>query len=180
MKSQILTKRYVQGFVNSVREDAEFFSLSRQLASFQSLLSVHKKLKDVLTRPFLPPAKKVEVARELLARMSLNGKASRFILLLVEKSRLDLLPGILESLPEMWNTKKGLLTFEVSSAVPLADLQKEKLKEEMARFTGGSVALKYKVDASLIGGLSLKRGNIIYDISVKGSLSRIKEKIGKE
>lgn len=180
MKSQILIKRYVQGFVNSVREDAEFSSLSRQIADFQSFLSAHKKVKDVLTSPFLPSAKKVDVARELLARIPLNGKVSRFILLLVEKSRLDLLPGILESLPEMWNTKKGILTFEVSSAVPLPDPQKKKMEEEMARFAGGPVALKFKVDASLIGGLSLKRGNIIYDISVKGSLSRIKEKIGKE
>jgi len=37
------------------------------------------------------------------------------------------------------------------------------------------VSLKYRSDSTLVGGLSIRRGNIIYDVSIRGNLDRLKE-----
>ena len=90
MKSQVLIKRYTQGLNNSIKSEEEFLILSRQLLDFQNLLSTQKDLKKILASAFLPTSKKIEIAKEVLANVSLEAKATRFILLLVEKNRLEL------------------------------------------------------------------------------------------
>lgn len=177
MKSQILIKRYTQGLVNSIQSDKEFNTLSQQLIAFYELLTTHKKMKETLSSPFLPTTKKLQIAKEILAKNSLSEKISRFILLLVENSRLVLLPDIIENLPVLWNEKKGISSIEVSSAVPLLESQKRKLREKLEILEKGPVSLNYKIDPALIGGLSIRKGNIVYDVSIKGSSQILKEKI---
>lgn len=180
MKDHILIKRYSQGLVNSISNDQEFKKLYQQLKDFYSLISEHKNLREALSSLFLPTTKKIQIAKEILAKGLWVEKISRFILLLVEHSRLGLLPHILEFLPVLWDEKKGISTIEVSSAVPLLGVQKKKLKEKLEILEKSQVSLKYKVNPKLIGGLSIRKGNIVYDVSIKGSLESLKEKICEE
>ncbi|UCE22841.1 MAG: ATP synthase F1 subunit delta [Candidatus Aminicenantes bacterium] len=177
MKSQILVKRYTLGLVNSVKDEAEFSALLRELSAFSELLHTHKDLKDALLNPFLPTSRKLQIAQDLLASAPTEKKAERCILLLVENDRLELLPQIIESLPDAWNEEKGVDTYEVASVVPLSDDQRKKLKAKLERLEKKPVILKYRIDPELVGGLMIKRKNIVYDISIKGSLLRLKEKI---
>jgi len=45
MKNEILVKRYAQGLINSVKDEAEFLSLWREISAFSELLQSHKELK---------------------------------------------------------------------------------------------------------------------------------------
>jgi len=177
MKSQILIRRYTQGLVNAIKEESEFLRLSRELSDFSKILSSHAKLWKTLSSLFLPKDKKIQILEEILARKVYLEKTSRFVLLLVRHNRLDLLASILDSLPVFWNEKKGIFTFEVASVVPLTENQRERLKKELELLEKRPVTLDYKIDPELVGGLSVRRGNIVYDVSIKGSLLRLKERI---
>jgi F-type H+-transporting ATPase subunit delta len=180
MKSRDLEKRYTQGLINSAKDEREFLVLCRQLHSFNDLLSTQKELKKALASPFIPSAKKNEIAREILTRASFEDKALRFLLLLIENDRIALLPGILEFLPVLWNEEKGISTFEVSSVLPLTEDQKRKLEEKLHRLEDRPVSLTYRIDPSLIGGLSIRKGNIVFDVSISGSLEKLREIISGE
>jgi F-type H+-transporting ATPase subunit delta len=177
MKNEILTKRYTQGLINSVKDEAEFSALSREISDFSELLQSHKELKDALSSPLLPLSKKKQIAEEILVKKSVAEKTLRFILLVVKNMRIELLPEIVESLPEAWNEKKGVSTLEVASVVPLSDRQKKKLQEKLMKLEKRKVSLKYRIDPELIAGLWIRRGNIVYDVSLKGSLVNLKDKI---
>jgi F-type H+-transporting ATPase subunit delta len=177
MKNEVLTKRYTQGLVNSVKDETEFSALSREISDFSELLESYKELKDVLSNPLLPMSKKKQIAEEILVKKSVAEKTLRFILLMVENMRLELLPEIVESMPEVWNEKKGVSTFEVASVVPLSDEQKKKLQEKLMKLEKRQVSLKYRIDPELIAGLWIKNGNIVYDVSLKGSLVCLKDKM---
>ncbi len=179
MKSQILVKRYTLGLVNATKDEEEFSALLKELSAFSELLDKHPKLKDILFNPFLPTSRKVLIVKELLTGKTVKEKAHRLILLLVENNRLELLPDILKAFPEMWNEEKGVHTFEVASVVPLSDDQKKKLKEKLEQLEKKPVILKYRIEPGLIGGLWIKRKNIVYDISIKGSLIRLQEVISE-
>lgn len=180
MRAQILVKRYTRGLVNSIKDQKEFETLSKQLEVFFKLLSDHKKLHEALTNPFLPKTRKIEIGKDILSRAKWAEKTSRFLMLLIEKDRIELLPDILESFPVLWNERRGISTIEVSSAVPLQEDQKRKLKEKLELLERGPVSLKYRIDPELIGGLFLKKGSIVYDVSIKGHLESLKEKIIEE
>jgi ATP synthase F1 delta subunit len=114
---------------------------------------------------------------DLLKTLSYRPKTARFISLCVENDRLEFFADILDGLQEHWNEEMGVSTFEVSSVVPLNESQKERLKEKLERLEQKPVFLKFKTDPYLVGGLSIQRGNIIYDVSIRGSLDRLKENI---
>jgi F-type H+-transporting ATPase subunit delta len=179
MRSRILIKRYAQGLINSAKNEREFESLVDELREFDNFLSAQTKLRDTLKSPFLPATKKTEIAAQILGRSSHGNKAKRFLLLLVENNRLALLPEILELLPVLWNEEQGIATFEVSSVVPLNAAQKNRLEEQLIRLENRPVRLMYKIAPSLIGGLSIRKGNIVYDASIQGDLERLKQKIAE-
>jgi F-type H+-transporting ATPase subunit delta len=154
--------------------------LSNELGEFAHFFSSHEELQDTLQSPFLPATKKTEIATRILEILSVGDKARRFLLLLVENGRLALLPEILEHLPVLWNREQGIVTFEVSSVIPLSSEQKKRLEEKLTSLEQSPVMLTYKMDHSLIGGLSIRKGNIVYDASIQGDLERLKQKIAEE
>jgi F-type H+-transporting ATPase subunit delta len=179
MRSQILVKRYTQGLANAIKSREEFETISGELADFLSLLSAHKELKGFLFSFFLTTDKKAQIVKEILAKKSVHEKTSRFLLLLVVHNRLELLGDILDQLPVVWNEKQGVLTFEVSSVVPMTAAQKEKLQRELELVEKSSVRLNFKIDPELVGGLYLRRANTAYDDSIRGHLTKLKEKISE-
>ncbi|HEX2694263.1 MAG TPA: F0F1 ATP synthase subunit delta, partial [Acidobacteriota bacterium] len=64
-----------------------------------------------------------------------------------------------------------------SSAVPLTDDQKVRLTATLESLERKPVSLGYRIDPGIIGGLALRKGNVVYDVSVEGDLLRLKEKI---
>lgn len=177
MKNLVLVKRYCQGLLGSVRSAEEYASSLEELKSFAKLLEDQKELNLTLMTPFLPASRKIKVAEEILRRLELQPKIRRFLLLLVENERLELLPDILSLLPDLWNEAQGVVTFEVFSVVPLKPEQETKVQRELENLEQRPVALKFHKDPSLIGGISLRKGNVVYDVSLKGSLEQLREKI---
>lgn len=155
-------------------------SSQEELSEFDRFLSSRAKILEALQSPFLPAAKKKEMAAEILEQTSIGEKIKRFLLLLVENSRLSLLPEILAYMPVLWNEEQGISTFEVSSVIPLSVDQKKRLQEKLARLEKRPVALSFMTDPSLIGGLSIRKGNIVYDASIQGDLERLKQNITEE
>lgn len=179
MKNPILVKRYTQGLVAALKDEPEFIAVSREVAEFRELVSAHGALRGTLASPFVAARKKAQVIRDVLARSGFTDKTSRFILLLLDHKRLDLLGDVLETLPVLWNERRGVATFEVSSVVTLAEAQKRRLKAELERLEGGPVFLRYSIDPGLVAGFSLQRGNVIYDASLRGHLAKIKQRISE-
>ena len=179
MKNPILVKRYAQGLAGALKDEPEFIGISRELAEFQELLSAQGVLKETLASPFVTARKKAQIISDILARSGFTDKTSRLILLLLEHSRLDLLGDILEALPVIWNERRGVATFEVSSVVALADSQKQRLQAELERLEGRAVFLRYSIDPALVAGFTLQKGNVIYDASLRGQLVKIKQTISE-
>jgi len=154
--------------------------LCDELTEFEHFLGAHSTLLDTLKSPFLPATKKTEITKRILERFLIGEKAKRFLLLLVENSRLTLLPKILEFLPVLWNEIQGITNFHVSSVIHLNPAQKKRLEEKLTLLEHRPVFLTYKLDPKLIGGLSIRKDNIVYDASIRGDLERLKQKIAKE
>jgi F-type H+-transporting ATPase subunit delta len=163
--------------MNSIADEKEYTALSNQLNQINQIFSDHEELDDLFKQPFLSTTKKKKLAGEILSSVSLDPKVERFILLLLEHGRMELLPAILELLPDMWNEKRGISTFEVFSVIPLTESQIKKLSKKLEKLEKAPVALKFREDPSLIGGLSIIKDNVVYDVSLKGDLNNLMEKI---
>jgi len=82
-------------------------------------------------------------------------------------------------LPDIWAEEKGIETFEVSSAVELTEEEKNRLKETLEKLEKKPARLLFSLKPEIIGGLLIKKGNVYYDVSIKGSLLKLKEIISQ-
>ena len=177
MRSQIVAKRYALGMVKAIENDEEYNRIYQEIESFLDLIEKKKDFKNFILSPFYSSHQKKEVLSQILEKIPFSEKSKRFFFLLIEKNRLLLLEEIKELIQIYWNEKKNIHTFEVTSAYPLTEEQKERLKKKLKRIVKTEVDIKFQIDPSLIGGLRIKKGDILYDGSIKGNLLKLKEKI---
>jgi F-type H+-transporting ATPase subunit delta len=180
MKNLALVKKYAQGFVQAVLDEAEYASAGGDVRAFLALLDSRSDLRRALVSPFVNARRKAAVLDEVLSRLGTGPKARRFLALLLKHKRLDLLQAVVEALPEAWSERLGVVTYEVSSAVPLTEAQKARLARGLEAAEKRPVRLVPRTDPAILGGLTLRKGHIVYDASVEGELAAIQERLGQE
>ena len=179
MRNPVLVKRYAEGLAAALKSEEEFALVQGELAAFSALLESHPKLGPILLRPFLTTAKKTAIAREILEREGYAPKSRRFLLLLVQHRRLDILSSVVRDLPALWLERRGVRSFEVRSVVPLNHGMRARLEDELRRLEGAPVRCSYDLDPELVGGLLVRKGNLVYDMSLRGQIDRLKALISE-
>ena len=113
--------------------------------------------------------------------VALEGKVSattlRFLELLIEKKRFDLLPAISADMGKLVAEKNNTAKAQVRTAGPLSADAQAKLKRGLSTFAGKDVELDIKEDPELIGGLVVRLGDWVLDSSLRGQLRKMKETI---
>jgi F-type H+-transporting ATPase subunit delta len=179
MKNQALVRKYAEGLAQALLDEREFASVGAEVRAFRDLFVSREDLRKALASPFVNARKKAAVLEEILAVSGTGPKASRFLSLLLRHKRLGLLPAVADLLPEAWSDKHGVVSFEVTSAVPLTDGQKDRLSKGLEASEKKPVRLVFKTDPVLVGGLAVRKGHIVYDASVEGRLAALKELLGQ-
>jgi ATP synthase F1 delta subunit len=179
MKNPILVKRYVEGLSGALASPAEYEAVRRELEEFSAQLSGHDGLRRALLQPFVGASKKEAIIEEVLDRMKVRDKTRRLLRLLLHHGRLEILPRILEGLPDSWRGSQGVRSFEVRSVLPLTPAQKKRLEGRLEKLESGPVHCRYAIDPALVGGLTVCRGNLVFDVSLKGQLERLKDTISE-
>jgi len=175
MRNQALVKRYAEGLAGALKSVEEYDAVRRELSEFSDILETNANLRDVLLRPFLPAEKKTRIVEDVLDRQSCLEKTRRFVHLLLRHRRMEILSPVLRDLPSLWNEHHGVVSFEIRSVVPVEDGQRIKLEAELRKLEGRPVSCAYVLDPGIVGGLYIKKGNMVYDVSLKGQLERLKE-----
>ncbi|CUS78218.1 ATP synthase, F1 delta subunit [Candidatus Kryptonium thompsonii] len=102
----------------------------------------------------------------------------KFILLLVEKKREDLLHDIVKVYQELYDEKVGVVTAEVITALELNGNERKKIEKKILELTGAKkVKAIYKVDPSILGGIIIKIGDTVYDASIKRRIQLLREQL---
>jgi len=68
-------------------------------------------------------------------------------------------------------------TLRVLSSKPLSQESKEKIENLFRKKVEGQVDFAYEVDASIIGGIKVVDGSIVYDGSISGKLDQLKQSL---
>lgn len=110
-------------------------------------------------------------------RDELNDRSRRFLSVLAENKRLELLPEIAEQYEVRRAEEEQSLDVEIISAYPLTDEQADKLKAALHRKYEREINLSSSVDAELMGGAVIRAGDNVIDGSVRGKLEKLRESL---
>jgi F-type H+-transporting ATPase subunit delta len=167
--------RYAKALLDVSRKEGDPQAVERDLAAFVSQADGHPQLARVLVNPAIPVQRKVALVDELLKRSPVQVVLARMLRLLAERDRLVLLADLLDEYRRRLMDLQNVVQAEVTSAVPLPEGAAQAIEGAIAARTGRTVAMKTRVDPSLLGGVVTRIGSVVYDGSVKRQLEKMKD-----
>ncbi|WP_442111059.1 F0F1 ATP synthase subunit delta [Pseudomonas sp. NUPR-001] len=152
----------------------------QQLANWSAMLglaaavSQDDTMQRLLKAPRLTSAEKAATFVEVCGD-KFDVQAKSFIQVAAENERLLLLPEI-SALFELYKAEQEKsVDVEVTSAFALNQEQQDKLAKVLSARLDREVRLQVSEDASLIGGVVIRAGDLVIDGSVRGKIAKLAE-----
>lgn len=103
----------------------------------------------------------------------LSASVRNFLSLVAANKRLMALPAIADLYEEEKAKSEKTADVVVTSAFVLNDEQQETLAKQLAIKLDRRINIRTEVDASLIGGVVVRTGDLVIDASVRGKLAKL-------
>lgn len=177
MTGGALAKRYARALAEAVGDPQELEAVGRELAAFVQLLREHRDLRALLANPGVQQADKAAILERLAVGLALRPTATAFLRLVLEKGRLGSLETIAGLYQDFMDERLGRVRAEVTTAAPVDGAIMGRLAERLAAVAGKRVVLEAKTDVGLLGGLTARIGDTVYDGSLRAQLARVREQL---
>jgi F-type H+-transporting ATPase subunit delta len=165
-----VARRYAKALVDLGLETGTLDALSDEISRAASAYEASADLRQAMENPLVSHAQKKGILTEVAEKLALGPIAKNTLLLLNDRRRLRILPGVAQLLREISDAKKGVLRAEVISAAPLSEAYYGKLLAQLEKMTGKKVVLDKKEDPALLAGVVTRIGDTVYDGSLLARL----------
>lgn len=179
MTNNTISKRYAKALVQLASEEGLIDRFREELLAVNSVVKADKELQSFFSNPAFTGEQKKAVMQELISRTGCSELVSNFLMLLVDKKRQAFLGQIVAAYEKLADEFSGLIRPMVSTAFVLNEKQVLDIRSALESKTGKKVIPQVTVDSSLIGGVVVQIGDMVYDSSVKTQLNRIQDILQK-
>ena len=158
----------------------EYAQAHQQLANWSAMLglaaavSQDDTMQRVLKAPRLTSTEKATTFVEVCGD-KFDAQARNFLSIVSENNRMEVLPEIADMFELYKAEQEKSVDVDVTSAFALNDEQQDKLAKVLSARLGREVRLHAAEDASLIGGVVIRAGDLVIDGSVRGKLAKLAE-----
>lgn len=150
------------GIVEVVMDDLE---------SVAAVLQDEPEFVSLLTLGHVKEEEKAQMVRRVF-KGRINDLTLDFLSVLAKRNRMSFLRGIGERYEMLLDERKNLHRIEVTLANPPTDEQVEKIKADIKAAINAEVKLLVSVDPAIIGGIIIRKGDLMVDNSVRTILNR--------
>jgi F-type H+-transporting ATPase subunit delta len=175
MKNRIIIKRYVEAFMAYAGQASW---VSAAVGDFKNMAKVLQKCPELLK--FLQAPEITGHQKEDFIDRVLGGDFSRefaqFLKLLLEKSRIEFLPGIVKYALDTYS-HGNQVEASLKSVFPIDPGLVERIKLQLESGLNRKLKLTAGLDPELLGGVQVTIGNMVIDGSVRRRLKELEEKM---
>lgn len=134
------------------------------------------EVKELIAAPSLAPAVKAHQLIDVV-REDIDDRCRRFVNVLADNQRLDLLPEIAAQFEALKAEAEKTLDVEITAAVELTDQQVASYAQALRQRFDQDVNVSVDIDPGLVGGAIVRAGDTVIDGSVRGRLTRLVESL---
>lgn len=173
-RRQTAARRYAEAAFDVGQSDA---TLDRWEADFAILRDAlgSAELRGVLDHPGIDYATKERIVRRVGSAIS--AEAMNLVLLMVRRGRPRQILPMTEHFAELLRRQRGISRAEVRSAVALSAKDEAEVASRLRSLVGNEIELRVTVDPELIGGISVRIGDQLYDGTVRSRLERLRARL---
>tara|TARA_B110000971_G_C19770140_1_gene390487 strand:- start:45 stop:602 length:558 start_codon:yes stop_codon:yes gene_type:complete len=167
--------RYALALYELAKENSELETVEKNIKEFLAIYNVSEDLKNFIKNPTQAQSSQLDVLNKVSAGMNLSKIIKNFLSILIYKRRIFFLNTIFVNFLSLVSRKRGELKASLISSKNLTNEELKNLNTELSQAIGNSVALNYKVDETLIGGLKMQIGSLMIDTSIKNKLKKYQQ-----
>jgi F-type H+-transporting ATPase subunit delta len=180
MSVETVARRYASALADIVMKSGEKDVVKSELKTWEEMLNSNRDLNNAFYNPAITQDSKEKVLEKLLARSNPSKTTANFLRILLKNKRLTEINAINEKFDLVLAERSGVISASVTSSRELSDGEKNDLKANLAKLTGGKeIKIDYKIDENIIGGAITRVGSTVYDGSVKTQLEILKNQMIK-
>ncbi|HEX5041227.1 MAG TPA: ATP synthase F1 subunit delta [Candidatus Limnocylindria bacterium] len=167
-------RRYAEAAFEIASADRSIDDWERDLERLQEVLA-DPELRALVEHPAVAYADKERVLRRVAG--DVKPGAANLVLLMVRRGRPRAIAAMVEHFRALVRRQRGVALAEIRTALPLEDAQRDEVKDRLHQLTGDDIEITEVVDESLIGGITVRIGDQLYDASVRNRLERLRARL---
>ena len=167
---------YARALIEVARAEGLLVDVEDDLFRFARVFEGSDDLRQALTDPSTPPARRAAVVEELMGAKALQLSAA-LASLVVAAGRASDHPAVVDRFVALAAEERSRELAEVRSAVELTDEQVSRLAEALSQATGKQVEVKVIVDDRVMGGIVATIGDVVIDGTVRHRIEQLKERL---
>jgi F-type H+-transporting ATPase subunit delta len=171
-------ERYAKALFDLAVEECQVDQFGQELTEIRTILADYPDLERLLYHPQVQGSDKKEMMSRIFAGQ-VSPMVLNFMLLIIDKGRIDLLKAMGEYYHQLAREAKGIIEVQVETAFELASEDRAKLAAKLKQMTGKEVEMKEMVNRTLIGGIRVRIGDKVIDGSIQRHLERMKETLAQ-
>lgn len=166
--------RYARSLMELAQEKGVLAGVHEDMRLVADACAANRDLVLLLKSPVVKADTKEKILHKVFVG-KVGQLTATFMDILVRKGRERLLPDVAHAFSSLYKVYKGIVIAEVGSAVPLSDSVRAKVRAlAVKQHPGKTIELVEKVDAELIGGVSVRIGDELYDGTVSRRLNDLR------
>jgi F-type H+-transporting ATPase subunit delta len=166
--------RYAQALFELAVENRALEPVEADLKGLTELLRQSPDLRRLLVSPRFTAEEKGKGLAAVAERAGVQPLTAKFLGLLAANRRTNALGEIVAAFHRLAAARRGLVSAQVITALPLTDVQTAALKSALRQAIGKDPEIEARIDPAILGGVKVRVGSRLYDASLKSRLDSLK------
>ena len=174
MKNTSSSNRYSDAIFEIASQDDNLSEWGDFLNELSKIFK-DRKIQKFFLDPKINNNDKVALISE--SNIQTDQKKINFLKLMIEKNRLFLIDSIYSRYKKLIDLNNGVKRAEIITAFKLTETQLNQINDKLSNMTKTKVIGNNIIDKTILGGFIAKFDDQMLDMSTKGKLSELKDKI---
>ncbi|HTP13955.1 MAG TPA: ATP synthase F1 subunit delta [Bacteroidota bacterium] len=175
MTNERVARRYAEGLFEMAVEQKKLEVIARDLEKLRETIARSHEFLLFLKSPVIDKTRKQSILR-MLFEGKLDASTVRFLHVLAEKGRENVLQDIIARFFALQDEREGIVTVEVKTATDFSTDQTSALRQKLESLTKKKVKITFGMDKQLKGGFVARVGDTVFDGSIKRQLELLRER----
>lgn len=172
----VVAKSYSEALFSLAIEEHALEDFKEQLLFVETSMEEHPDFLKVLYHPKIHKDEKKDMLKQVYGN-ALHPLMLNFLLLLIDKGRIQNLCAITKAFIEQYNKHHGIVVAYIKSARSLSDDEVKRMRTMLEKKLDKKIDMRFHIDADVLAGVRIKIGDKIVDNTAKNRLERMKEAV---
>lgn len=175
--TQRLARVYARALFEAAAERKEVDSIRDELDDFfEDVMPIDPTIARFFTSGALGRERRAEILQKVMLP-HVSELVGNLMMVLNAHERLQIFAAVIASYMALCDTSAGKVKVQVSTPAPLTPPERESLVEKLRTLLKQEPSLDEAVEPALIGGMTIKVGDYVYDASVRTRLQEIRKQL---